>query len=250
MLGEALKPVKVQFIKANAKDRDLKGSNGTVTFSMTKSDSQDTLFQGDSLLLPPQVRFQNLGMGVPRSHFSVRLVLHRKSTFQNRTRKRPGALLGGISSHQLLEGGGQTNLTEMDILLNLSLSGEHSLLRNEHGLYQEHLRQECGLYHQQNLDLPICYTSKVEEMLAMPETLRRQARDIFNPPPIRTLLGRRKKLLILDINGLLADVVSPPPKECKADIKIARRAGENHTKISFCSRTLSNSCIITWLMFD
>ena len=37
----------------------------------------------------------------------------------------------------------------------------------------------------------------------------------------------RKKLLILDINGLLADIVSPPPKVHKADTKIARRASEN-----------------------
>ncbi|GMH15128.1 hypothetical protein Nepgr_016969 [Nepenthes gracilis] len=34
----------------------------------------------------------------------------------------------------------------------------------------------------------------------------------------------RKKLLILDINGLLADIVYPPPKGYKADIKIAGRA--------------------------
>ncbi|XP_048327927.2 uncharacterized protein LOC107416141 isoform X1 [Ziziphus jujuba] len=34
----------------------------------------------------------------------------------------------------------------------------------------------------------------------------------------------RKKLLILDVNGLLADIVSPPPKEYKAETKIARRA--------------------------
>ncbi|CAK9324977.1 unnamed protein product [Citrullus colocynthis] len=34
----------------------------------------------------------------------------------------------------------------------------------------------------------------------------------------------RKKLLILDINGVLVDLVSPLPKERKADINIARRA--------------------------
>ncbi|KAI8541737.1 hypothetical protein RHMOL_Rhmol08G0085400 [Rhododendron molle] len=34
----------------------------------------------------------------------------------------------------------------------------------------------------------------------------------------------RKKLLILDVNGLLADIVHPPPKECKADTNILRRA--------------------------
>lgn len=38
----------------------------------------------------------------------------------------------------------------------------------------------------------------------------------------------RKKLLILDLNGLLADIVTPPPKECKADKRIAGRAGENY----------------------
>jgi DNA replication protein DnaD len=36
----------------------------------------------------------------------------------------------------------------------------------------------------------------------------------------------RKKLLILDINGVLVDIVSPPPKGHIADIKIAKKAGE------------------------
>lgn len=34
----------------------------------------------------------------------------------------------------------------------------------------------------------------------------------------------RKKLLILDVNGLLADIISPPPKDCKSDKNILRRA--------------------------
>ncbi|KAL7608119.1 hypothetical protein Lser_V15G12925 [Lactuca serriola] len=33
-----------------------------------------------------------------------------------------------------------------------------------------------------------------------------------------------KKLLILDVNGLLADIVSPPPKDLKSDKNISRRA--------------------------
>ncbi|CAK9138751.1 unnamed protein product [Ilex paraguariensis] len=33
-----------------------------------------------------------------------------------------------------------------------------------------------------------------------------------------------RKLLILDVNGVLADIVSPPPKEFKADIYISTRA--------------------------
>ncbi|XP_031394385.1 uncharacterized protein LOC116205846 isoform X2 [Punica granatum] len=223
MLREAFRPVETHFIRASTKDRDLKGSNSNIAFSMTKNESQDNLNDGDSVLHPPHVRFQKFGVGVSRSPFSVRLVLHRKSSFRNRTKKRPDAVLGGGSSHELLEGGRQSNLTQMDLLLNLSLSGEHCLLRNDHELYQEHLKPGYRLYDQQNFDLPICYSSKVEEMMALPESMR-QACDLFYSPPRRTMIGRRKKLLILDINGLLADIVSPPPKECKADIKIARRA--------------------------
>jgi len=37
----------------------------------------------------------------------------------------------------------------------------------------------------------------------------------------------KKRLLVLDLNGLLTDVVSPPPKDRKADITIARRARKN-----------------------
>lgn len=38
--------------------------------------------------------------------------------------------------------------------------------------------------------------------------------------------AKRKKLLVLDINGLLADIISPIPKDYKSDINIARRASE------------------------
>ncbi|KAI3713128.1 hypothetical protein L1987_71700 [Smallanthus sonchifolius] len=34
----------------------------------------------------------------------------------------------------------------------------------------------------------------------------------------------KKMLLILDVNGLLVDVIQPPPKDCKPDIKISKRA--------------------------
>ncbi|XP_057969742.1 uncharacterized protein LOC131158842 isoform X2 [Malania oleifera] len=40
----------------------------------------------------------------------------------------------------------------------------------------------------------------------------------------RAFIGSRRKLLVLDVNGLLADIVSPAPKDYKADIKIAKRA--------------------------
>ncbi|KAF5958703.1 hypothetical protein HYC85_005928 [Camellia sinensis] len=49
--------------------------------------------------------------------------------------------------------------------------------------------------------------------------------EVSHPSPKRLPVAcLRRKLLILDLNGLLADIVCPPPKECKADTNISRRA--------------------------
>ncbi|KAI7744777.1 hypothetical protein M8C21_005133 [Ambrosia artemisiifolia] len=54
------------------------------------------------------------------------------------------------------------------------------------------------------------------------EKLRIGDVEIFNKKNFFT--RSKKMLLILDLNGLLADVINPPPKDCKPDIKISRRA--------------------------
>ncbi|KAI5432277.1 hypothetical protein KIW84_036139 [Lathyrus oleraceus] len=41
---------------------------------------------------------------------------------------------------------------------------------------------------------------------------------------ISSIGSSRKKLLVLDINGLLADIVSPPPKNVTRDTTISRKA--------------------------
>ena len=65
--------------------------------------------------------------------------------------------------------------------------------------------------------------------------------EVSNPSPGRAPVAcLRRKLLVLDINGLLADIVSPPPKECKADKNILRRASEN----------LSLECYLEALMIN
>ncbi|KAK1423357.1 hypothetical protein QVD17_18656 [Tagetes erecta] len=38
------------------------------------------------------------------------------------------------------------------------------------------------------------------------------------------VMRSKKILLILDVNGLLADIILPPPNDCKSDINISRRA--------------------------
>ena len=49
-------------------------------------------------------------------------------------------------------------------------------------------------------------------------------------------VSRRKKLLVLDLNGLLADIVSPLA-DCKADINIGRRASESQRSFVYLSIT-------------
>ena len=39
-------------------------------------------------------------------------------------------------------------------------------------------------------------------------------------------LKKKKKLIVLDLNGLLADIVFPPPRHVKADAIIAKKACE------------------------
>jgi hypothetical protein len=40
--------------------------------------------------------------------------------------------------------------------------------------------------------------------------------------------SRKKKLIVLDLNGLIVDIVFPPPKYAKPDAIVARKACENH----------------------
>lgn len=41
-----------------------------------------------------------------------------------------------------------------------------------------------------------------------------------------SIVCSKKKLIILDVNGLLVDIVSPPPKHRKADATIGKKARE------------------------
>lgn len=50
----------------------------------------------------------------------------------------------------------------------------------------------------------------------------------LQPSPERVCIGHsKKKLLVLDVNGLLADIVSQPSHR-KPDIMVSKKAGENH----------------------
>lgn len=74
---------------------------------------------------------------------------------------------------------------------------------------------------------------KIEEVsasLSLSEEADVHAKNTEKVPPLdleknneASVVTRRKKLLVLDLNGLLADIVSPLA-DCKADINIGRRA--------------------------
>jgi hypothetical protein len=55
----------------------------------------------------------------------------------------------------------------------------------------------------------------------------------INISSIRCLRLRQKKLLILDLNGLLADIVFPPPCHAKADTIIQRKASKKYSVVDY-----------------
>ncbi|CAN6853637.1 unnamed protein product [Brassica oleracea] len=71
---------------------------------------------------------------------------------------------------------------------------------------------------------------EVSASLSLSEEADVHAKNTEKVPPLdleknneASVVTRRKKLLVLDLNGLLADIVSPLA-DCKADINIGRRA--------------------------
>ncbi|KAL5176945.1 hypothetical protein HKD37_08G022792 [Glycine soja] len=63
--------------------------------------------------------------------------------------------------------------------------------------------------------------------LSSPQKLRYYSIDlnfVTTHAPPSTVYDCQKKLIVLDLNGLLVDMVSPPPKYCKADAIIGRKA--------------------------
>lgn len=86
------------------------------------------------------------------------------------------------------------------------------------------------IYHSGNMKIPIPprgYRGHIYRDLFDSQQASDKAKEEITSSSI-TIISipktREKKLIILDVNGLLADVISPPPKCDKADITIKRRA--------------------------
>lgn len=77
--------------------------------------------------------------------------------------------------------------------------------------------------HERNSDKQVpCDKKKKLPVSTINEENRQRTSRISSVGP--SIVCLKKKLLILDLNGLLVDIVSSPPKCCKADTTIRRRA--------------------------
>ena len=171
-------------------------SKNTNSLPMTKGEVKVSVSQGNSTLQPPIFRSLEVEVEKPRNPEQLTFLQREKTRRRNR-KKSPIVVQNGTVVQELPEIDGLTSDNLMSSVSTLSLCNE----RNSEavvtppgvGISVNGVIGETGISHASFPRLP--------------------------------LRCPRKKLLILDINGLLADIVSPPPKEHKADTTIARRAG-------------------------
>lgn len=172
--------------------------SSTNSLPMTKDEVQVTAFEANSTLQPPIVRSLELNAENTKNPEKLTMV-RKKKTRQGNRRKKPMVVQNNTSVQELPEAEELISDVHLSIISNLSLcNGRNS---NE-----------------------VAIPSGTVKTLNKVNGDSGISNATFPRLPSRHL---RKKLLILDINGLLADIVSPPPKEHKADTKIARRAGKN-----------------------
>lgn len=196
--GGALTFMDINLINLNSRKQSMGNKSSTNSLPMTKGEVQVTGFEANSTLQPPIVRSLELNAENTKNPEKLTMV-RKKKTRQGNRRKKPMVVQNNTSVQELPEAEELISDVHLSIISNLSLcNGRNS---NE-----------------------VAIPSGTVKTLNKVNGDSGISNATFPRLPSRHL---RKKLLILDINGLLADIVSPPPKEHKADTKIARRAGKN-----------------------
>ncbi|KAF8010103.1 hypothetical protein BT93_J0918 [Corymbia citriodora subsp. variegata] len=224
MMSESVKPVETDTVNSSNRKIFLQGNSKlpgkAVTFSMNLTEQQENPLQAD--LMTQRSRFRNLKLeeGTRNNPFEVSIVDRNKTKQWSMCMKTPQAVSNSSTAHELL-GSDLTDLSQASLLPNISVAGENCVLGNGNELF-EYSVHEAKLSAEVKPKLLEQLSGNGEAM--MKYSIGRQHHGIFHYSPARPLFLHRRKLLILDINGLLADIVSPPPKDYKADINIARRA--------------------------
>ncbi|PON73642.1 FCP1 domain containing protein [Trema orientale] len=197
MIKGALTFLHINPVKGNSRKQpmDNKGFLKNTTSSLPMSKGQvKVVLDRNSMLQPSVVRSLEMEMDKTKSPEQLTLVQKKKTRRRNR-KKKP------------------------IVLQNATLVQERSdvdcLTTDNH---MSAIFSSLSLYNEGNIKAAVNSSGVLN-------TINEANAAIFRTSfPRLPLSQSRKKLLVLDINGLLADIVSPPPKEHKADTKISRRA--------------------------
>ncbi|KAM1130602.1 hypothetical protein ACFX19_045936 [Malus domestica] len=166
----------------------------TSSFTMPKGEVQVNLLV-NAAPRPSIVRIMETGAETTKNRVRSNQVLKKKRR-RRRRMKKPNLLQDTGLAENLPREYGQSDTNHMHRLSTLSLSDERSD------------------------DIVVISSGGVKTM-----NEEDNISGISNISTVRTpVCDTEKKLLILDINGLLADIVSPPPKGLASDIRIQRRA--------------------------
>ncbi|KAB1211533.1 hypothetical protein CJ030_MR6G013275 [Morella rubra] len=173
----------------------------TNSFPMNKSEMQDSILGVDSTIFPAVARIDQIRMETAQYPVEVNMVINKK---RRRSRKKKPNTLHNSGQGQ-------------------KLAAEGSWINNE----CTNIMQTIGLLNKQNSGDKVISSAPDEnkQVLLALGNEENNCSGISQISLVRALVGHfRKKLLILDLNGLLADIVRPPPKNKKSDINIAGRA--------------------------
>ncbi|KAI4387829.1 hypothetical protein MLD38_000226 [Melastoma candidum] len=140
-----------------------------------------------------------------------------------RSKLRPSAAPFSRAVPGLLPGG-MNGWNNIFVYPNLGLPGPYFTLREDNAVYTTQYPLEAFRLFPERKWEPSESLEIKEESSFLPYISQRLAGRFYYGLPVQPVIRHRRKLLILDINGLLADIVSPPPKNHKADVNIARRA--------------------------
>ncbi|KAF3444877.1 hypothetical protein FNV43_RR14570 [Rhamnella rubrinervis] len=184
-----------------------------------------------SAMGPPIVRIQEVGADTNKNPAESSLVVEKKTKWRNR-RKRRNVLQNSTLAHKMPETDDLACTNHNKNLMSaLSLydkkkseavavsSGIVKPIKEENS-NAVILRTSLNLYDARNSKAVVISSRVVKPIMEEDSSAGISHTSLVRVPYCHL----KKKLLILDVNGLLADIVSPLPKEYKAETKICGRA--------------------------
>ncbi|XP_030953321.1 uncharacterized protein LOC115976278 isoform X3 [Quercus lobata] len=187
------------------------GTGETNSFSVTNSSASlsrenSKVFSNTyslPIMCPPLAEIERVGLETTKNPVEVNMVIKKRKKRKRNKKKEPNTLHNGGQAQKLGEDSCPTSTNDMHIMSNLSLSDEKN--------GEEKFFAPAG--------------DKIEQVCVAVADEGDKNSEISHISLLRAPVGHlRKKLLILDINGVLADIVLPAPKNCKPDFKFAGRA--------------------------